>query len=187
MDGVKLRAWLVPARGERIIILIHGSHNNAWGCQASDYVQAYRQAGFDVFLFDLRGHGQSGGNHFGLGQLEQNDVHDVVKLLMKKGFKPGHIGIHGTSYGASIALLATAQIDEVAAVIADSAFANIRDVIGGELERQTDLPSAFAEIFLPGLRLLGLMIYSLDINESAPENIIGRISPRPILLIHGWN
>ena len=185
MDGVPQKAWFVPARGERAIILIHGLHNNAWGCQAPDYVHAYRQAGFDVFLFDLRGHGQSGGDHFGLGLLEQNDVGDAVKLLMEQGFKPGHIGIHGTSYGASIALLATARIDEIAAVIADSAFANIRDVIGGELERQTGLPSDFAEILLPGLRMLGLMIYSLDINESAPENVIGRILPRPILLIHG--
>ena len=184
-DGVTLWAWFVPAKGERAIILIHGIHNNAWGCQTPDYVQAYRQAGFDVFLFDLRGHGQSGGDQFGLGLLEQNDVRDAVELLIEQGFKPGYIGIHGTSYGASIALLATAQIDEIAAVIADSAFANIRDVIGGELKRQTDLPSAFAEILLPGLRLLGLMIYSLDIDESAPENVIGRISPRPILLIHG--
>jgi len=185
MDGVTLKAWFVPAMGERVIILIHGIHNNAWGCQTPDYVHAYKEAGFDVFLFDLRGHGQSGGDHFGLGILEQNDVRDIVELLIEQGFKPGHIGIHGTSYGASIALLASAQIDEIAAVIADSAFSNIRDVIGGELERQTDLPSAFAEILLPGLRLLGLMIYSLDIDESAPENVIGRISPRPILLIHG--
>jgi fermentation-respiration switch protein FrsA (DUF1100 family) len=83
-----------------------------------------------------------------------------------------------------VALLATPGIPEITAVIADSSFADIREVIGGELQRVIGLPAAMAEILIPGLRLLSISIYSLDIRDSAPEKVIGDIAPRSVLLIH---
>ena len=184
-DEIRLRGWLVPTQGNRAIVLVHGLHSYAWDCQTPDIVQAYAAADFSVFLFDLRGHGDSGGNSVGLGLLESGDVRAAVDLLLEQGFHSGRIGIHGASYGAATALLAAEQIEEVGAVIADSAFADMRDVIGGELERQTGLPAVFSQILTPGLRILGLRLYSLDIYLANPEHSISRISARPILLIHG--
>ena len=183
-DGVQLHGWLIKAQSKKVIILIHGIHGSGWNCQAPDYVYAYHQAGFNVLLFDLRGHGRSGGNYTGLGIVEQNDISDITNFLLDEGFKPGQIGVHGTSYGAAVALLAAPAIPEIAAVIADSSFADIRDVIGGELQRAIGLPAAMAEILIPGLRLLSISIYSLDIRDSVPEKVISHIAPRPVLLIH---
>lgn len=184
-DGVLLRGWLVPSDGDTAVILAHGIHSNAWDCGQPDLVRAYVQAGFHVLLFDLRGHGVSGGNHAGLGLLERGDVRAATEILLKKGVEPGHIGIHGTSYGAGTALLAAAEIEAIGAVIADSSFSSIGDAIGGELTRQTGLPAALAGILMPGLRLLAFLIYGVDINEAAPDKAIGQIAPRPVLLIHG--
>lgn len=184
-DGITLRGWIVPANRNQVVILIHGIHGHAWDCQAPNYVRAYNNAGLDVFLFDLRGHGQSEGEHIGLGLTERGDIRAAIDALLKQGYLPGHIGLHGSSYGASVALLAAAQIGEVGAVVADSAYATVIDVVGGELERRTGLPSELAVLFQPGLNFLALLKYSLDIDKSAPEEAIGEISPRPILLIHG--
>lgn len=184
-DETVLQGWFIPNQGNRAIILLHGLHSRAWGCHTTDLVQAYSNAGFAVFTFDLRGHGLSGGEHLGLGLLEKGDVRASVDFLLEQGFRPSEIGIHGTSYGGATTLLALEGISEVAAVVSDSAFADMRDVVGGELERQTGLPKVASQLLMPGLRLLGKIQYSVDIARSAPERSIGQISPRPILLIHG--
>lgn len=184
-DGITLRGWIVPAQGHQIIVLIHGIHGHAWDCQAPDYVQAYNTAGFDVFLFDLRGHGRSEGERLGLGLKERGDVRAAIDALLELGYQPGRIGLHGSSYGASVALLSAAEISEVGAVVADSAFTSVTDAVGGEFERRIGFPSEFALLFRPGLRFLALLLYSLDIDEAAPEKAIEKIQPHRILLIHG--
>ncbi len=184
-DGLELRGWLVPSFGDSAIILVHGVHAQSWDGHSIDLVRAYAKAGFHVLLFDLRGHGKSSGKHVGLGIPERGDVRAAVNELSKRGFAPGKIGIHGTSYGAAVTLLAVPEIKEIGAVIADSSFADVRDVISGEIQRETGLPPFFGKILLPGVGFLGRQLHSVDVRESIPENAIGKISPRPILLIHG--
>lgn len=184
-DQVPLKGWLVPSDGERAVVLVHGIHSHAWDCQAPDLVRAYTDAGFHVFLFDLRGHGASGGDQLGLGWKERGDVRAAADLLLARGFRPGKIGIHGTSYGAATAILAAATIPEIGALIADSSFADMLDVIPGEIQRQTGLGEGFAELLMPGIKFLALWFYCLDLDEAAPEQAIEDVPPRPILLIHG--
>jgi len=184
-DQIDLRGRLVPGEGARVIVLVHGIHSNAWDCQAPDVVRAYVAAGFSVLAFDLRAHGDSGGDHAGLGVLERRDVRAAVTLLRQRGFRTGHIGIHGSSYGAAIALLAAEQIPEIGAVVSDSAFADIRDVVGGELQREIGLPACLAGLLMPGMDWLARRLYSVRMDRAAPEDAIGGIAPRPILLIHG--
>lgn len=184
-DKIELQAWLIPSKGHKVVVLLHGIHSHAWDGSLLDLAHAYVKAGIDVLLFDLRGHGWSEGEHIGLGLQERHDVRAAVIELLKRGYEPGKIGLHGLSYGAATALLAGAEIPEIGAVIADSSFANARDVIVGEISRETGLTSTFATLFLPGVGFLGRQLYSINPLESAPEQAIPKISPRPVLLIHG--
>ncbi|ADE13399.1 peptidase S15 [Nitrosococcus halophilus Nc 4] len=185
-DHIRLRGWLVPANQSRAIILVHGIHSNAWDCQTPDVVRAYQASGFQVFLFDLRAHGGSGGEHIGLGLHEHHDIQAIVDYLQTEAaIPPGSIGLHGTSYGAVVALFAAADIEAIKAVIADSAYANLFDVIGGELERQTGLPSEWGVMFAPGFELMGRVVYGLDIDKAMPLQAVRKIQQRPLLLIHG--
>lgn len=164
----------------------HGIDSNAWDGGQPDTAQAYVEAGFHVLVFDLRGHGRSGGERLGLGWLERRDVRAAVNLLLKRGFKPGRIGIHGTSYGSATALLSTAAIPEVGAVVADSAFADIRDIMDAQIEDRTGIPAWVARLFLrPGNAFVARVLYSLDLAEIPPERAVPDIAPRPILFIHG--
>jgi pimeloyl-ACP methyl ester carboxylesterase len=183
-DGVRLEGWFVPSQGDRVIILVHGVYSNAWDCQAPDIVRAYRDAGFNVFLFDSRGQGESGGT-LGLGWLERQDVHAVVNILLARGFKAGKIGIHGTSYGGATALLAAAEIPEIGAIVADSAFADVQDVMLGEIARKTGLSVGWTRPLAPGLRFVAWLRYDINFDEPSPERVIAAIAPRPVLLIHG--
>lgn len=184
-DQLVLRGWLVPSGGERAVILVHGIHSDAWDCQTPDIARAYVAAGFTVLLFDLRAHGRSDGERIGLGLLERGDIRAAVTLLKQRGFSGGKIGIHGTSYGAATAILATEEIPAIGAVVADSAFADIGDVIDGELRRQTGLPATVARVLMPGMDWLAKRLYSVRLDRAVPERAISGIAPRPILLIHG--
>ncbi len=138
-DEVPLEGYLLPASGDRAILIVHGIYSHSWDGQTPDLARALVDAGFHVLVVDLRGHGRSGGEYLGLGWLERFDVAAAIRYLLSQGFEPGKIGIHGTSYGASTAVLATATIPEVGAAVGglvlDTPFANINEVAAGEIQR----------------------------------------------------
>ena len=184
-DGIVLRGWLVPSSGSAAVILTHGLHTNAWHCSQRDLVRRYIEVGFHVLTFDLRSHGLSGGTHAGLGVLDRGDILAAMDLLVARGVQPGQIGIHGQSYGAAVAVLAAADIEAIGAIIADSGYSSVPDAVGDELTRQTGLPAGLAVVLMPGMRLLCILLHGIDLHDSAPAGAVGRIEPRPVLIIHG--
>jgi dipeptidyl aminopeptidase/acylaminoacyl peptidase len=128
-DGVALSGWLMRSAGTRAIVLVHRIDSYGWEGAAQDLAIQYFRAGFDVLVFDLRAHGRSGGDRRGLGWDERADVMGAVEFLLSRGIPAGRIGLHGTSYGAAAALLAAAEIPQVGAIVADSAFADVRDLV----------------------------------------------------------
>jgi dipeptidyl aminopeptidase/acylaminoacyl peptidase len=184
-DGVPLKGELLPSTGDRAVVLVHGIHSHRWDGQAPELARALSEAGFHVLVLDLRGHGRSGGETLGLGVREGEDVAAAVDFLLDRGFEPGTIGVHGLSYGAAATLHAAASRPEVGAIVADSAFADIREVAGGEIRRQTVLPGWAVAGLMPGLGLMARSLLSIDLAEASPALAAARISSRPILLIHG--
>ncbi|MBT4711506.1 MAG: alpha/beta fold hydrolase [Alphaproteobacteria bacterium] len=187
-DGMDLAAWMVTGPntpGDRAIILVHGLGDQAWNGTNRSLGAAYVDAGFTVLAMDLRGHGISGGQVLGLGWYERADIRAAVDVLLATGFQPGRIGIHGTSYGAATALLAAAAIPEIGAVISDSSWADMRDVMDAEIEDRTGMPAAVSRWLRPGIALTGRIVYGLDFDEIRPLLAVPLIAPRPILFIHG--
>jgi fermentation-respiration switch protein FrsA (DUF1100 family) len=85
-----------------------------------------------------------------------------------------------------MALIAAAEIPEVGAVIADSAFADARDLIATEVGRRTRAPGALAGLVLrPGIETAARMLFGINLASLAPERVVQRIAPRPLLIIHG--
>ena len=181
-DHVPLQGWYLPSRGERAIIMVHGIDQNRWNAweRASQKAQLFVDHGFDVLVFDLRGHGQSGGDRLGFGWLERNDVLGAVAYVEGRGIAPGQIGLQGHSYGAATALLTAAVDPDIAAVVADSAFADIRPLLDQEVQLR-----GYPPIFAPGIALVGTHLYGVDLDRIAPIAEVAKIAPRPILFIHG--
>ncbi len=131
-DGIPLKAWWerswsVPAP-KCTVILVHGSQSNKSGL-------AYTAAllltqGFSVLLVDLRAHGESGGEYCTFGYKEALDVEAAVRWT--KANVGGRIALLGHSSGAVAALLAASRTPDLAAVIADSAFLDTREVFRRE-------------------------------------------------------
>ena len=90
LDHIPLKGWYLPSRGERAIIFVHGIGQNRWNTweRIPQKAQLFVEHGYDVLVFDLRGHGQSGGDRLGFGWLERNDVRGAVAYVESRGIAP---------------------------------------------------------------------------------------------------
>src|SRR5207248_116670 len=92
------------------------------------------------------------------------------------------LGILGYSMGAATALMAAAALPEIAAVIADSPFATLEGVLDYNFEFYYRLPRfPFRSISQRvSERLVGGRAALVR-----PIDLVGRIAPRPLLIIRG--
>jgi fermentation-respiration switch protein FrsA (DUF1100 family) len=171
-DGVTLSAWYTPPKNGAVILVAHGYNGNR---VANQHVM-FAKHGYGVLAWDFRAHGLSGGEISTLGYYEQLDVEAALDYTLAQ---PGveHIGAWGGSMGAATVILTAADRSEIEAVVADSAFPSLEDV----MKLNTfDFMRPF-------------VIFSWEHNTGArvdevrPVDEIGRISPRPVFIIDGWN
>jgi fermentation-respiration switch protein FrsA (DUF1100 family) len=177
-----LTGWFVPVAGsERTAIVCHGV--GAYKADMLDFVQALTAGGYNVLAFDFRGHGESDGHSISFGAKEKRDVRAAVDWL--RAARPEQsqriVGV-GWSMGAVSLLLAAAEDERIAALHLDAPYARTRDIA-----------RVIARPFPPVYRqvgfYLGVAIASLDAGVNlfklAPVDAVGRIAPRPILIVHG--
>lgn len=178
-DGTRLCGWFIPATTNTTdatsraptILHVHGNAGNmndhAW---FTEYLPA---AGFNVFIFDYRGYGQSAGRALRRSGLIADTHAALDSLLARTDVDPARIGMYGQSLGGSIGLNVMAARLEIRAAVLESAFSSWPEVAANALSG--DPPSWWA-------RLLARMLIS---DASRPDEAIARCAPRPILIMHG--
>ncbi len=180
-DGLNLRGWWIPARGsDRAVVILHG-HGGSMDFDAHR-APAFHRAGLGVLLMDFRAHGRSPGRLATFGYLERWDVLAGVEYLKGRGMR--RIGLLGFSYGGMAAMLAAPLSPDIHAVVSDGGPARLRTAITGR-GMELHLPRWLAA-FLAWLTIV-ITSVRLGVNLSQYETVrwVGRIAPRPILLIHG--
>ena len=99
-DQLKLKGWWIPhKKSDRVLILVHVKNGNrAFGLQVA---RPLWEQGYNLLLFDMRGHGEPEGDHYTYGRYEQFDVVGAANFVQSKGFGPRKIGAIGWSMGAA--------------------------------------------------------------------------------------
>jgi uncharacterized protein len=127
-NGLRLRGefWAQPQPAPTIV-LCHGYRTSRVRLRP---VAALEYAhGFNVFLFDFRGHGESAHVPTTGGVAEVRDLEAALGVAVAQPeTQPGRVILHGFSMGAAIALLAPPHPD-VAAIIADSSYARLDAIL----------------------------------------------------------
>ena len=140
------------------------------------------QAGFNVLTYNSRARAPSGGEYVTLGVMEQRDLLSVVDYAaVRADVDANRIGVLGISMGASTAILSAAKDKRIKAVVDDSGFSDAPRIIAASFEHFIHLP-AFP--FAPLTIALADYRAGIDVNSVRPVEVIGQISPRPLLIIH---
>lgn len=176
--GVSLTASFLPGENGAAVILSHGYRGSK--DELEPVATALNAAGFGVLTYDLRGCGESGGAPT-FGAYEQLDLCAIVDYLeTRPELDGGRIGAFGFSMGAATTLLAAALDPRLRAVVADSAWADVRHWLRPRISfRHPTAP------FSPHMLKLAEVRHGFDLDDLRPMEVIGRIEPRPVLLIQG--
>jgi len=126
-DGVELTGWFIPASSEIVVLFCHGNAGNI--SDRLDSLQVFHKLGFNSFIFDYRGYGESAGK-----TTEQGTYRDAEGawnfLVREKGFKQDEIIIFGRSLGGAVAAH-LAMTQQPSALILESTFTSISDLGAG--------------------------------------------------------
>jgi uncharacterized protein len=183
-NGVRLAGWYGEGKGgpgTATIIVCHG-----WAADKGDMLglsESLRASGFDVLVFDLHGWGESARGPVTFGDREMGDILGAVRFVKEQRSVRAHrIGLIGFSMGAAAAIRATAQSPDVDALVADASYARL-DVQAGRFFQRFAGP-LWPLVYVPA-RWFGERLTGTAIGTISPLHVIGRIAPRPILIIHG--
>lgn len=135
-DGLTLRGWWIPGTRHQTIVMVHGLSNNRR--EPLDKAGYLHDAGYNLLVFDLRGHGRSDGSGTTMGYRETQDARAAVAAA--RSLDGGPIALFGYSLGGSIAVEAGAVDTDVKAVVEDSGFSSVGDVFAARFSEVTRLP-----------------------------------------------
>ena len=174
-DGVELYGWFLPAKGsaEGTVLQLHGNAENISTHFAS--LAWMPERGFNVFIFDYRGYGASGGEPSLEGA--QIDIEAAVQtLLARTDIDRDRIVMYGQSLGGALAAYYVAHSqhrDRLRALVLESTFSDYVDIVR---EKFADHWFSWPFQWLPQL--------TVD-DRFSPLPAMASISPLPLLVLHG--
>lgn len=180
-DGYALNAQLLinSRHTEKYVIISHGYTDNMMG--ALKYAKIYLDLGFNVLIYDLRGHGENEPSYCTYTVRERKDLRDMIKDLRSRHPDMVALGLHGESLGAATSLAVLNYQPEIDFVVSDCAFSDISKVLKDGL-RAMHIPVflvSFGGFFVK-------MRFGVSLDSMRPiESLKG--NRKPILFIHGKN
>ncbi|MFC2140477.1 alpha/beta hydrolase, partial [Candidatus Auribacterota bacterium] len=140
-DQLEIKGWFIKNEmpSQTTLIVCHGFETNK-----SDILGVasflYR-GGYNLLLFDFRGHGESQKSHCSFGLNEQYDLLGAVHFLKKHRFKQSQkIGLWGGSMGAAVGLVTAKICSEISVIVSDCAFKSLSSALMNHLKLLYGLP-----------------------------------------------
>lgn len=175
-DGVEVRGWYVPSRNKAAWVLAHGLSQTRMDLLPE--ARVLRDAGYGVLLFDLRAHGQSGGETSTWGDLERRDVRAALEFVRTQpDVDPARVGALGFSIGSAAVAEVAARDPKVAAVVLLSPFNTLRLAAAYDFRR-------FGVVTQTGA-LVPFWRRGIALEEVRTIDAVDRIEPRPLFIVAG--
>lgn len=175
-DGTRLHGWFCPAQGgpaKGTVVHLHGNAQNLTAHAA--FVAWLPEAGYNLFVWDYRGYGQSEGSAERRGILKDAEAaFSFVRTIPE--VNGAELYVIGQSLGGAtaVSLLGRVKQPGVRAVVIDSAFASYR-----RLARETIAK-------MPLLRLLRVPLSWVLVGDHlSPLPVAGNLAGTPVVFVHG--
>lgn len=165
--GIDLAGWWIPGASADApaVVVVHGLAACRRDVTVLLPAGMLHRAGFGVLLVDLRDHGDSSDeDHRQAGGTDEYlDALAAWDWLRERGHEASRIGLFGASMGAATVLIAGNEQREVAAVWADSSYADIASIVSDELRRE-----GYPRFLVPGTMLAARILGGDDLETRTP-------------------
>jgi len=125
-----IHCWWIPSEtnpNQKVIIDLHGNRNTIGANMG--YAEQFHQMGLSVLLVEYRGYGRST-ERFPSEKTVYEDVETAWNYLVnERQINPNNIYIFGHSLGGAIAINLALNHPEIAGLIIESSFTNIKEMI----------------------------------------------------------
>lgn len=169
----------------KVAVLLHGYNDRAESMLHIAYIYNHN-LGYNVLLPHFFAHGDSEGDHIGMGWLDRHDMlrwMQVANEMFLGDSTATQMVVHGISMGAATAMCISGEKcpQYVKCFVEDCGYTSVWDEFAGEMRNEFDLP-AFP--LMHSTSLLCKMRYGWTFDEaSAIEQL--KKSTLPMLFIHG--
>lgn len=198
-NRLTLRGCYLPAAGRRKGVIMFGLEfgSNRWSCVP--YCEFLREQGYDVFAFEFRGQGESDPQpgYEPLQWVTDFEVEDfraaLAYLKTRPDADPAGVGFFGISKGASAGLIAAADDPYVRCFVTDGAFASHTTMVP-YMQKWVFIYCRSATVVrqIPVWYFRRCAHMALERIQKQRgcyfphlEDVIHRLAPRPLLMIHG--
>ena len=162
---------------DRYILISHGYTDNHIG--SLKYSRMYLDLGFNVILYDLRGHGENEPTFCTYSIRERRDLEALIRDSRARYPEAKVFGIHGESLGSATSIAVLEYKPPIDFVVADCGFSEITTVMQGGL-RGMHLPAWLVHWASVCAKVrFGYYYHQMRPIDSLADNRI------PILFIHG--
>lgn len=201
-DGVRLRGTIIHSSSKTpkgLVVFAPEFKSNR--LSFARYCRGLMEAGYDIFSFDFRGHGKSASEEGytprqWASDRETADMKAAIAFAenwLEQNGRPIRMGVFGISRGACAGILAAQDCESIRAIIVDGAFSS--DCTLEHLMKRWAKIFARVRIiyenhppefwrFLRWCLFLSCRV-KLGCTFPSVRKVLTRITPRPILFIHG--
>ena len=166
-----------PSPSGKYVIVSHGYTDNRIG--SLKYAREYLALGFDVVIYDLRGHGLNAPTFCTYTVREAKDLMAIIGDTRKRFCDLKLLGLHGESLGAATTAAAMQYKPAVDFAVADCGFAEIESILRSGL-KGFHLPEAFVRI----ASVCAKLRFGFGYSEMRPVDCL-KDNSIPMLFIHG--
>lgn len=186
LSGHRLSGWFVPGPDASLtpwpaVLLAYGY--GGYKEQMVSYASMLYAGGFATLMFDMQGSGLRRGEPVTLGARERWDLLGAARYLRSRSdVNPERLGALGVSMGAATALLAAAEDPSIKAIVCDSGYADLSDMIRPGLKAFVGRLSFLAEPLI--VRYAEAMI-GAKASDIVPARAAAHLGDRALFVIHG--
>lgn len=167
-----------PDGGKKYVIVSHGYSWNRLG--SIEYVYLYRSLGYNVIIYDNRGHGENVHLPVTFGYYEAGDLIELIKDTYKRYGDDIYLGLHGESMGTGLTVTALKYKPNVRFFVADCGYGRMQEVLYSVCRNFTKFPSFLVPIAFNWVKVIA----KFDAKHFNPEESL-KGNEVPICYIHG--
>lgn len=178
---ISLEGWYFEneADADCGVLLLHGYGGTRNG--VLQYAPLFWERGCDLLAYDARGHGDSSDAYHTYGYYEKEDGKAALDwFAAETGLNSSQIGLAGVSYGAATVLQMLPLVDDVAFVLSDSPYQDLRTIVEHQSTAQF---GSVVKPFVPGAFLVSELRADFDADDVSAMDGIAETDV-PVFLTH---